>query len=100
MKVITKIVSIEDKKFVLIQTTREDFKEKVNDEIIGQFGTIDYDWLDANGRLIRPISLIEMSIATTISQAIENRVDAIKTKGLSIEDMAEYYKNKYLKRVA
>lgn len=60
MKVITRLVNIENQKFVLVYL--EEHKE---------YGTISYDDIDEQGRLKRRINGLEMSLSKTINDCIE-----------------------------
>lgn len=68
MKVITKVLSIGEERYVLIS----DVNPKDNSVY---YGTINYKDIDENGKLKRKLNGFEMCIAETISQAIERRMD-------------------------
>ena len=60
MKVITKLVSIENERFVLVYL--EEHKE---------YGTISYNDIDEHGRLKRRINGLEMSLSKNINDCLE-----------------------------
>ena len=69
MKVLTKLVEIENQKFVLIE-----------DEVDGRkfYGTIPYSELDENGRMKRALNGFELCMDFAgASQALENRKNRI-----------------------
>lgn len=93
MKVLTKLVSIENEEFVLIQDTTKDGKE--------YFGTIPYSELDEKGCMKRALNGFEMCISfNNISEALDRRYDAIKTRGMNLEQMQAYYVMKVWKQLA
>ena len=86
MKVITKCVNIENEEFVLVKFTDVNNRE--------WFGTIPYTELNEKGQMKRPLNGFEMCIAETIAQALDRRIDMVKTHGYTLEQMIKYFTNK------
>lgn len=86
MKVITKLVSIKDEKFVLIKDTDKNYGD--------YYGTIPYSELDEKGRMTRALNGFEMCIAKTIAKALETREDMMNIKGMSMIEVAAYFATK------
>lgn len=80
MKVITKTVTIEDKKFVLVQDQSEKLKGIADYQDGIYYGTIPYAELDEQGKLKRPLNGLEMCIQNTINEAIRQRLIQEKLK--------------------
>lgn len=72
LRVITKMVRIEDSEFVLISfdAQTENMKEFYGERV---FGLIDYKHLDENGCLNKPLMNGEMAISSTPAEAIERK---------------------------
>lgn len=105
MKQVTRCVMIQNKQFYLVQIEESDFKETASQElknkIIGCYGTIDYDWVNPNGTLIRSINFFDVAYAKTIKDAIENRKDQMYVETIKdlpeiefMKKLSEYYKAK------
>ncbi|MBO7735385.1 MAG: hypothetical protein J6S67_22665 [Methanobrevibacter sp.] len=88
LKVLTRLVDIEDEKFVLVKITRIDTK----DEFIG---TIPYTELDEKGCMKRELNGFDMCLSDSIPHALEGRRDLILTKGMNEAQIINYFKNKF-----
>lgn len=71
MKVLTKNVNIENKEFVLVQSSDSKYHNKRENNNTF-YGLIPYDEIDEQGRMKRALNGFEMGIADSISEAIEN----------------------------
>lgn len=78
MKVITKAVVIEDKKYVLIQDQNEKLKGIASYKDGIYYGTIPYAEIDEHGKMKRPLDGFDMCIQNTINEAIRQRLIQIK----------------------
>ena len=87
LKVLTKRVNIGEESFVLVELTRIDDGNKL-------YGTISYNELDERGCMKRELNGLEMCCSSDISHALTMREDEIATRGMSINEMAAYFKNK------
>ena len=89
LKVITKCVSLENENFVLVQITRIDDGKKF-------LGTIPYTELNEKGCMKRGLNGFEMCIvqSNNIKDAIQQRLDEIRTRGMSIQEMSSYFLKK------
>ena len=87
LKVLTRVVDIEDEKFVLVKVTRIDN----NKEFIG---TIPYTELDEKGCMKRELNGLDMAFADDIPHALELRKDIILTRGMTESQLINYYKTK------
>ncbi len=79
MKVLTKNVNIENKEFVLVQSSDAKYHNKRENNNTF-YGLIPYDEIDEQGRMKRALNGFEMGIADSISEAIENVRDNVKIK--------------------
>ena len=59
------------------------------------YGTINHEYIDANGKLNRILSLAKMCIRDTIPHAIEAREDAEACDGMTLEEIVAYYGEKF-----
>ena len=84
MKVITKAVIIEDKKYVLIQDQNEKLKGIASYKDGIYYGTIPYAEIDEHGKMKRPLDGFDMCIQNTINEAIRQRL--IQSKYISFID--------------
>ena len=84
LKVLTRLVNIHDEKFVLVQLTRIDNGMKF-------IGTIPYTEIDEHGRMKRELNGFEMQLADDIPHALEHRRWEIETRGMSMEQLAQYF---------
>lgn len=86
MKVITKTVIIEDKKFVLVQDQNEKLKGIANYQDGIYYGTIPYAEIDEHGKMKRPLNGFEMCIQNTINEAIKQRLIQEKIKNFKLNN--------------
>ena len=87
MKVLTRCVNIENEEFVLISNKREDGVE--------YFGTIPYTEINEKGCMKRELNGFEMCISfESIGQALERRYDEIKTRGMDMYQIMNYFMSK------
>lgn len=93
LEVLTRVVDIEDEKFVLVKITRIDN----NNEFIG---TIAYTELDEKGCMKRELNGFDMCLADSIPHALERRTDMILTRGMNESQILKYFSNKYFKEEA
>lgn len=77
MKVLTKNVNIENKEFVLVQSSDAKYHNKRENNNTF-YGLIPYDEIDEQGRMKRALNGFEMGIADSISETIENVRDNVK----------------------
>lgn len=77
MKVLTKNVCIENKEFVLVQSSDAKYHNKRENNNTF-YGLIPYDEIDEQGRMKRALNGFEMGIADSISETIENVRDNVK----------------------
>ena len=89
MKVLTKCVDIENERFVLIKDQCE-----VKGKMIHYIGTIPYTELDSKGCMKRPLNGFEMCIGDTIPEALERRMDEIKTRNMNETQLIQYFQSK------
>lgn len=105
MKQVTRCLTINNKDFYLVQVEESDFKPTINEEtkkmMVGQYGTIPYEWVDDNGRLNRKITFFDVCVAETIERAIQRRKDAMYMEQFKdlpdeqfIKKLMEYEKSK------
>ena len=80
MKVITRMVEIENEKFVLIHDEQNDRKF---------YGTIPYTELNENGGMKRALNGFEMCIADTIPEALKRRTNKIAVDNFKKEGHTE-----------
>lgn len=84
LKVLTKVVNIHDEKFVLVEITRIDNGMKF-------IGTIPYTEIDEHGCMKRELNGFEMQLADDIPHALEQRRWEIETRGMTMEQLAQYF---------
>ena len=89
MRVVTKVVKIEDQEFVLI------FDNKDNRDF---YATIPYSELNDDGSMKRELNGFEMCISDTIDGAIKRRtnkiaIDKFKKEGHSEEELITFIMN-------
>ena len=77
MKVLTKNVNIENKEFVLVQSSDAKYHNKRENNNTF-YGLIPYDEIDEQGRMKRALNGFEMGIADSIPKAIENVQDNMR----------------------
>lgn len=87
LKVMTKLVSIKDESFVLVQIKR-------NDDGHIFYGTIPYTELDERGCMKRELNGLEMCLCDDIPHALIMREDEIAIRGMSQEEMIKYFTRK------
>lgn len=58
------------------------------------YGTINWKFIDDNGKLNRILNLGSMSLGKTVAEAIQRREDMEATDGMSLEEIVEYFKSK------
>lgn len=58
------------------------------------YGTINWKFIDNNGKLNRILNLGSMSLGKTVAEAIRRREDMEATDGMSLEEIVEYFKSK------
>lgn len=85
LKVLTKLVSIHDEHYVLVEITRNEDGEKF-------IGTIPYTELDKRGCMKRELNGFEMQLADSIPNALEARRWEIETRGMTLEQRVQYFK--------
>ena len=89
LKVLTKRVSIGDENYVLVELQRTDIENAEK-----MYGTISYNELDEKGCMKRELNGIEMCCSFDIPHALKMREDEMATRGMSIEEMANYFQRK------
>lgn len=77
MKVLTKKVTIDDKDFVLIQSSDPKYKNFTENNNIF-YGLIPYTEIDEQGKMKRALNGFEMGIADSVPKAIENVQDNMR----------------------
>ena len=77
MKVLTKRVTIDDKDFVLIQSSDPKYKNFTENNNIF-YGLIPYAEIDEQGKMKRALNGFEMGIADSVPKAIENIQDNMR----------------------
>lgn len=87
LKVLTKLVDIAEERFVLVEVTRTDINKKF-------FGTISYNELDSKGCMKRELNGFDMCLADTIGEALDFRQNEIAVRGMSQEQMIEYFRSR------
>ena len=87
LKVLTKCVDIENERFVLVEITRNDDGHKF-------IGTIPYSELDEKGCMKRQLNGFEMRLSDSIPNALQGRIDEIKTRGMKPEQLLNYFINR------
>ena len=87
LKVLTRVVDIEDEKFVLVKVTRIDNGKEF-------IGTIPYTELDEKGCMKRELNGIDMALTDDIPHALEMRRDIILTRGMTESQLINYFKTK------
>lgn len=85
LKVLTRLVNIHEERFVLVEITRKDNGMKF-------IGTIPYTELDEHGCMKRELNGFEMQLADDIPHALEQRRWEIETRGMNMEQLAQYFK--------
>lgn len=77
MKVLTKRVTIEDKDFVLVQSSDPKYKNFIENNNTF-YGLIPYTEIDEQGKMKRALNGFEMGIADSVPKAIENVQDNMR----------------------
>ena len=87
LKVMTKLVSIRNENFVLVQIKR-------NDDGHIFYGTIPYTELDERGCMKRELNGLEMCLCDDIPHALIQREDEIAIRGMSEKEIIAYFTRK------